>query len=252
MADQPDPLNRQRTLHTYEGVRPDRTAPKSVGTNTELISNHIARHIDGKMSFFHEIVSEAVHVDVAIVEPSEKEPYWTLVTSGMSDKPMSNGKYSELMLRLPPEWKVPVRDGDAVWKEKDERWYWPVRLLKQMARFPHQYDTAFAIGHTVDNGKPADPWSRGTTFNAAFFANGRTLPEEFDWVADGEKQIAIMGLYPLYAEESAFVRREGSDALWKKFVDSEISEVVKADRPSLIPRQETPQRRSIWDRLRGK
>lgn len=254
MADRPDPLNPKKKLHTYEEVRPDRTTPAGGATNIEAIQDHLVKHIGGEFKIFHEIKSEAVHLDVIIMQPTESEPYWTLMTSGMSDRPMKDGSLAEMMLRLPADWKVPMRDGEEVWKGKDgERWYWPVRVLKQMARFPHVYKTAFAVGHTIDNGQPADPWSHGTAFNAAFFANGRTLPEAFDEIDLGDgRKIQVLALYPLYAEESAFARANGSEALWAKFADAEISEVVQADRPCLVPREAPAPKRSFWDRLRGK
>ena len=34
---------------------------------------------------------------------------------------------------------------------KNERWYWPIRLLKTLARLPIASDTWLGFGHTMDN-----------------------------------------------------------------------------------------------------
>ena len=58
------------------------------------------------------MISDLVHIDVHWVQPTPKRPYHTLVTSGMSDKPMTvpagaeHLRFAELMLCLPPEWQM--------------------------------------------------------------------------------------------------------------------------------------------------
>lgn len=91
--------------------------------NIEHISDHIQEHIGPIEMVFHEIISDVVHVDLHWVKPTRDKPYHTLVTSGMSDLPMTvpdgaeNFRYAELMLSLPPEWPMTM---DAF---KDERNY---------------------------------------------------------------------------------------------------------------------------------
>lgn len=61
---------------------------------------------------FHEIISDKVHIDIHVVAPSKKFPWYTLVTSGMSDVPMRAPEqypdlaFAELFLCLPPDWKM--------------------------------------------------------------------------------------------------------------------------------------------------
>src|SRR5262249_26066204 len=58
----------------------------------------------------HEVASPVVHIDVHVVEPSSQRPFYTLVTSGMSDQPMTvpdkaleagHHELAELMICLP-------------------------------------------------------------------------------------------------------------------------------------------------------
>lgn len=54
---------------------------------------------------------------------------------------------AELAIALPPDWKL---DEESM---TDERWYWPVRLLKVLARLPITSNTWLGWGHTMDNQK---------------------------------------------------------------------------------------------------
>ena len=51
---------------------------------------------------------------------------------------------AELAIALPPDWKL---DEESL---KDERWYWPIGLLKVLARLPISNDTWLGFGHTMD------------------------------------------------------------------------------------------------------
>lgn len=108
--------------------RPERKDGAGELTNTatpflEQISRHIERTIGPAPMVFHEIVSTDAHIDLHIVPPQphvaadEIRPlggdYVTVVTSGMSSKPMNVppaakeqgvSEYAELMLALPKDW----------------------------------------------------------------------------------------------------------------------------------------------------
>ena len=55
---------------------------------------------------------------------------------------------AELAIALPADWKL---NQESI---QDERWYWPIRLLKALARLPIVNDTWLAWGHTMDNTRP--------------------------------------------------------------------------------------------------
>ncbi len=84
--------------------------------STEKISNHIAAHMGEPEAVFHEIVSDTVHIDLYRVGPTAELPVFTLVTSGMSDLPMSVPPQVdapddiELMITLPSDWRL---DGES-------------------------------------------------------------------------------------------------------------------------------------------
>jgi hypothetical protein len=117
-----------------------RFAPDALGVahaDDERITAHLRRRLGAKGWVFHEIVSDLVHIDVHVVPPSRRHPYHVLVTSGMSALPMTvpdtfedpaSFRFAELSMLLPPDWKL---DEASL---SDERFYWPIRLLKSLAR----------------------------------------------------------------------------------------------------------------------
>lgn len=178
------------------------------------ISGHLEKHLGDGM-VFDEIVSKRFHNDVHMIPPSEKYPFNILVTSGMSALPMNVPKgmpdrdswaFAELCILLPPDWPL---DPESL---RDERNYWPVRLLKDIARLPHDYSTWLGWGHTVANGDPAAGYAADTELSAALIIQPFILDPEF-FTIEGNPQIHIFQILPLTAEELAFKREKGADEL---------------------------------------
>ncbi|MFR1994420.1 suppressor of fused domain protein [Ruminococcus sp.] len=71
-----------------------------------------------------------------------------------------------MLLCLPPDWNL---DSEA---EKD---YWPIRLLKQLARLPLECDTWLGWGHTVDN---QEPFAENTALSGSMLLDPGAYEEE--------------------------------------------------------------------------
>jgi hypothetical protein len=97
------------------------------------------------------------------------KPTWVWTVSEDSSVP----RFVELMVTLPGMWHL---DQDSF---KDEAWYWPIRLRKELARFPHKYSTWLGFAHTVPNGDPAEPYAPGTKFCGAIILPSVTVPDGF-------------------------------------------------------------------------
>jgi hypothetical protein len=52
----------------------------------EAVTAHIEESVGRPEHVFHELISNKVHLDVHVVEPTKKRPYFTLVPSGMSER----------------------------------------------------------------------------------------------------------------------------------------------------------------------
>lgn len=225
-------------IYQHEARQTDFEPASGDSENIEAISDHIEQHIGPVSQVFHELLSDMVHIDVHVVAPSEDRNFYTLVTSGMSDRPMTAPEeynaccYSELMICLPPDW--PMTEDD--WT--DEANYWPIRLLKMLARFPHEYQTWLWAMHTIPNGNPAKPFADDTQLTGALLIPPLTAEEAFaSLVIDEEKTIHFHAIIPLYDDEMNLKLRKGAEALFEGFDRIGLSEVLVTNRPSSISKK---------------
>jgi hypothetical protein len=207
------------------------------------ISAHIERHVGPIETVLHEIVSSHVHVDVHHVAPSAQRRYHVLVTSGMSDRAMvtpegaAEWRHAELLVCLPADWPV----NEAAFA--DERHYWPVRLLKTLARFPHEFGTWLGYGHSMPNGDPPEPYAPGTSLAGVMLMPPLLLGEEVHRLEmSGDKRVHFWSLLPLHADEMDLKIREGSDALLDRLDAAAVTDLVDPGRPSVV----APKKR-WWD-----
>lgn len=206
--------------------------------NIEKISEHIERHVGPVATVFHEVVSDLVHIDVHIVEPTDARPCYTLVTSGMSDIAMASPedypdcKYSELLICLPPDWEM----GQDAWK--DEKNYWPIRMLKFLSRFPHEYQTWLWALHTIPNGNPPEPFAPNTQMSGVILLPPITIAGEFqELVIDENKTIHFHAVIPLYDDEMDLKLKAGAEALFDGFEKHGVSELLNPSRSSVVEKK---------------
>src|SRR5262245_19274320 len=193
----------------------------------------------------HELVSEPVHVDIHTVKPTQDRPYHTLVTSGMSDRPMLTPpdapdevracQFAELMLCLPPDWPLDQKSWE------NPRHYWPIYLLKMMARFPHEYQTWLWWGHTLPNGDPAEPYADNTKLCCALLLSPLLFDQKFSQLdVSPEKTIHFLSIVPLYQEEIDLKLDKGAEALCELFSKHKVTELLD------VKRENVCQKRGWW------
>jgi len=201
------------------------------------LTDHVKRHLGQEPWVFHEFISDIVHVDVLVAEPTDEFPFNTLMTCGMSEHPMAapeelpEGRHAEVMLRLPPEWPL---DDDAF---EDESAYWPFRLLKTLARLPHEHDTWLWYGHTIPNGDPPEPYAPNTELCGAILLTPVFGPDGFDRADVAGRQISVLAALPIHADEMDLKLERGAEELAELFDKAQLSEVVDAGRPSVVRRR---------------
>lgn len=224
----------------YRHAEPTAWAPPAEELALEAVSAHIERHLGPVTRVFHEIVSDTVHLDVHIVGPSADLPFVRLVTSGMSDLPMATPddevpRHAELMVTLPADWRLDEADL------QDERWYWPVRLLKTLARLPHKHATWLGWGHTIPHGDPPAPYAPGTALCGAIILPSLLTDPAFHLLegADG-RRTAFYSVIPLHEDEMELKLREGTDALLERFDRRRVTDVIDPARRSVM------RRRFLW------
>jgi hypothetical protein len=200
----------------------------------ELIEQHLARHLGKPAWVFHEIVSDLVHLDVQVVSATDVRPWTTLVTCGMSARAMTvpegaeEFSYAELVMALPPDWPL---DQNSL---QDENNYWPIRLLKNLARLPHEYDTWLALAHSVPNGDPPEPYAPGTCFCGAVLAPPILAPEGFGCLqVTPEMPIHFLAVLPLYPEEVKLKLDRGAEELFGRLDKAGVNELLDLKRKNV-------------------
>ena len=200
----------------------------------KVIENHIQQYFGQFENVFHELASPDIHVDICVVPPSEERDYYTLVTMGMGahrmNVPEELAEYklerAELAIALPKDWKIKKENFD------DEKWFWVIRLLKDLARLPIASDTWLGFGHTMDH---EENFAENTKLCAAMLTapQGTEDGSEVCILPSGE-EVNFYQVIPLYRDELEYKLARGADALLDKMEG--ISFVVKPDRQDAITR----------------
>ena len=180
----------------------------------DAVEAHIETRFGKFKNVFHELVSPDIHVDICIIDPTPERDYYVLVTMGMGAHCMNVPKElidnkidrAELLIALPPDWEI---------QNGDERWYWPIRCLKVLARLPGESDTWLGYGHTVSN---EEPYAENTELCGVML----TMPYYFGQEAavcklpDGD-EINFYQVLPLYKNEMDFKVSNDAETLEDRF-----------------------------------
>ena len=204
----------------------------------ELVEEHIRRHVGPFDQVLHELVSPDIHVDLCVVPPDDDRNFYTIITMGMGARRMNvppelaehRLERAELAIALPDYWKL---DQESL---QDERWYWPLRLLKSLARLPGACNTWLGWGHTVDN---QEPYAPDTGLCAALLVGlqGALPGGDVCPLPDGD-EINIYQVIPLHRAEMEFKQENGAEALLDHM--DGVSFVVMPDRPCAWLEEQDP------------
>ena len=176
-----------------------------------LVQQHIESCLGESEFVLHELISPDIHVDIIVITPTDTRPHYTLCTLGMGAHRMRIPRdlrgitpaRCELCITLPPHWRL---DKESL---EQEEWYWPLRWLKQVARYPLYCHTWLTFAHTIadEDGGGLAP---GVSFNSFILDR---LPDELpsaDTTLPGGEPFTIYRLQPLYPEELQFALQHGS------------------------------------------
>ena len=200
----------------------------------EAVEGHIQQYFGKVENVFHELVSPDIHVDICMVPPTEERDYCTLVTMGMGAHRMNvpeelveyKLERAELAIALPADWKL---DQESM---KDEKWYWPIRLLKSLARLPINCDSWLGHGHTVEN---REPFADNTKLCTATLIGPQDTEDGSEvCTLPGGEEVNFYQVIPLYEDELDYKLEHDVDALLNKMRG--ISFVVNPTRQNAITR----------------
>ena len=209
---------------------------------TEHVAAHIEKHVGKIHMVFHEIVSDDLHIDIHHVKSTLLRRYEVLVTSGMSAIPMNlpadvqQPRRAEIVTVLPKGWPLTTEAF------QDENHYWPLRLMKDLARLPHYGKTWIGFGHTIanaDDGAAATPvpkqYAPDTSLCAAAVLPPFTLPEKA-WSfhrPDGD-EVFLWAAVPLHRAELDYKMQHGMDPLLDLFDKHGVTDRIDPARKSVV------------------
>ena len=203
--------------------------PQYYYTEKEMdkVSEYIEQQYGAYEMVWHELVSPDIHCDIVIVPPTEEQPYYKLVTMGAGAYKMKVPKglsdvcdRAEYVANLPKDWNL---ESD---KEED---YWPIRMLKTIARLPVSEDDWLYISHSVNLTEDGSAVSENTKFNSCMLlpsvGKDGQLVKPLKMGLFGKK-VAFYQLYPLYQEELEYKLEHSFDELIERIDDEDLSNHV--------------------------
>jgi Suppressor of fused protein (SUFU) len=236
-TDNPPPRKVVRWLHESQLDSPISVAELD-DDEAEAWGDHLHSVLGGEYSVFHELISDTIHLDVLVFPATDWRQCHVLVTQGMSALPMTvpegaeSFRYAELMITLPPDWVIEGDEAD------EERWYWPMRLLKSVARLPHLYDTWVGVGHTIPNSDPSEPYAAETKQCCAIVTPLDSFPDELKTceVSEG-KLVRLYALTPIYEDEMRYKLEHGFEKLFERMAERQLTELVDPGRRSVLAKR---------------
>ena len=193
----------------------------------DAVEDHIKEYFGEFPTVFHEITSRDIVCDIACIPPTEERNYYTLVTVGMGAHIMNipdsisteeNGR-AELLICLPPDWKL---------GENADEWFWPISLLKDLAKLPLNTDSWLGWGHSVDHRTSISP---STNFCGSLLLFPEGVPDgaEYCTLPNGD-HVNFFEVIPMYREEMTYKVTHDTKALLERLKG--VSHIVDIDRPN--------------------
>ncbi|MHC4880685.1 MAG: suppressor of fused domain protein [Planctomycetota bacterium] len=197
----------------------------AASTESDALQGHLATHFGNPDSNeFQQNVSGEVPISVAV---SRSDDELVLVTRGMSAEPVTQNDgtqlYAELIMQLPADWELSLESDD-------DTATWPIICLQQLAAFPHQTGQPFSFYVMCPNGSPPEPILNGYPFTGVMAIQAAG---DFATYTDGDKDVQLYHVLPMYTEEFELVEKAGLDELLTRFQAAGVGQRVDLSRPNV-------------------
>jgi Suppressor of fused protein (SUFU) len=175
-----------------------------------------------EQNVMHSTDVKPVHIDIYQFAPTPQRPYWTLITSGMSNERQVEPE--DCAEHMSPRAEILM----YVFEPKD----WMFDALKVLAEMPFQDETYLHWWHTVPFGMPLG--EEPSLLTAFFFLPPYFEPEGFTDLELDSDGIDFLWAVPITEAEREYAIEYGSQELEKVLEDAELSPVVDESRESLV------------------
>lgn len=198
---------------------------------------HLTEFLGDDFDLLSEKVSVGIHLDLYVFRPIKEFPYLTLVTSGLADMAMNAPEglpdRLELLVALPVGWPgIDPLDSDLL---SDEANYWPIRMLKDIARIPSTYNSFLTWGHTIVD-EDGDLFAPESPFNGAIVGPPLGYPPPMMRAVTPVGDVDYLAIFPTTPAEMDFkvATPGGGEALIDRFMENEVTAVIDPNRPSVV------------------
>ena len=199
----------------------------------DTVISHAETYI-GKVKFtYHENVPNQEPIDIVVVSPTPRFNFYTILTAGMSDfamEPPNTYKdkiYSELLICLPPDWKMSEFD----WLE--EKWFWPISLLRFLASYPEEYETWLWRNHTIES-LTREPYAKNVEMKNSILWKQKKFRKEASKMKSEKRTVYFHSVIPLHDNEVKFKIDKGAQALFERLETQNVNELLHLKRDSAV------------------
>ncbi len=162
-------------------------------------------------------------VDLAVMYPTEEEPFYLVYTLGMSAAPMKypaspempegRESYGELCIMLPADW--PIEKNGQI--DVSAQHNWPLAMLRSLAKFPHVHQLWMSYGFVLPNSENGETFAPDTELSGVLIVQFEGELGELH-MADGAVVQILMPVL-LYKDELDLYDEIGPDTLLDHILD---------------------------------
>jgi len=170
----------------------------------------------------HSTDVKSVHIDIYQFEPTKERPYWTLITSGMSNKRQIAREDCDDHMSPRAEILMYVPEPQG----------WMFNVLKGLAEMPFEDNTSLHWWHTIPNGMPMT--STPSQLTSYFILPPYFEPKGFAEFELNDDRVDFLWMIPITEAEREYAVQHGSQELEQRFEDAEMSPILDESRKSIV------------------
>lgn len=200
------------------------------------LAEHIRRYFGDERAIVVGRGQNRFSLDLFVIPPREDHDYYTVVTVGLSHQPLPNPitkqtQRLEMVINLPKDWHMDTQ----AWS--DIKWFWPIRMLLDIATHAINEDIIIGPGTTV--GLPeGETYEINTKLCCALMLfPGVFGRKSYSCELSNGDRVNFLQVIPLYKEEWQ-LKVNGSLEMLLKMCPDHILEVIRPDRLNVVTQAE--------------